>query len=377
MSDGTDAFRVLGWGVRKYAWVLTALVLAFGVAVPAAVARAPERFAAQAEVGPSRAVKLANLDALPRLGQTVFTNGSVAEAVRSAARPPLSTDAPVIPQRVELVAAQDNLVFTVIGHGTTPQAAQQHANVAAEAFTEELNKYSAAIGAFAIQRLATAPTTPVNGIATSVAIGMGVLAGVTAGLGVVALLLVFRRPVLDVTSAEVMTGTPVLGRVVLGASPRGSRGLPQLCRRILRQRVDTLLLTGPHDTTRARKLLAADLAAMFDEALAVAGRPGQNGPPTVAGESLGDTPLSIVEHPSPLDFATRSDTSLVLVVVREGVAGARLRRQAEQYLDGGPSGLVMVRSTWRFAVLPSRTRPTPAERPTTAPSSEQRTSISE
>jgi hypothetical protein len=368
MNDGTDVFRVLGWGVRKYAWVVVALMVALGLAVPAAVARTPQRFDAQAEVGPSRVVKLNNLDALPRLGTTVFNNGAVAEAVRAAARPPLPASAPVVPQRVELVAAQDNLVFTVVGHGTTPQAAQQHANVAAEAFTQELNKYSAAIGAFAIQRLASPPVTPVNGVSTTVAVGMGLLAGAAAGLGVVALLLVLRRPVRDVTSAEVLTGTPVLGRLVLGGPGRGLRGLPQLCRRILRQRVDTVLLTGPHETARVRKLLAAGLAEMLEDTRALVAP--QDGPPEAEG-----APLRVVEEPSALDLATRADTSLVLVVVKEGIAAARLRRQAEQFLDGGPAGLVMVRPSVSMRL--SRRRPPSAQEPPGAtPSAEQQATTS-
>jgi hypothetical protein len=185
---------------------------------------------------------------------------------------------------------------------------------------------------------------------------------------VVALLLVLRRPVLDVTSAEVMTGTPVLGRLVIGGSRRASRGLPQLCRRILRQRVDTVLLTGPRETSRIRKLLAAELAEMLDETLELVRPEGE--PPEAQG-----APLRIVEEPSPLDLATRADTSLVLVVVKEGIAAAQLRRQAEQFLDGGPAGLVLVRTSVSLRPWRSRSRSEPKQPPAT-PSSEQQATTS-
>lgn len=352
MKDGGDAFGVLGWGLRKYAWVVAAFVIALGVVVPGLLDRVPDEYEAQAQVGPTEALNLPNLDPLPRLGDSIFHNGVVAEAVRQSVDPPLPRTARVIPERVELVAAQDNIVFTVIGRGPTPVAAERVANAAAATFTQELNKYSASVGSFAIQRLATPPSQPVPKVGGTTSIGVGILAGLTAGIGTVALLLVWRRPVVDVVSVQQTTGSPVFGRVQLTSTRQGIRGLPQLCRRVASGTTDTLLLAGPRNTRRDRRLLVSELSRLLGwnrrviclDAQDTVNRSQQD-------QESGDTPdrqqLVIIDGPTQFDLATRSDTSLTLLVVREGIAHSALRRQAELHLDGGAVGVVLVhRPRW-------------------------------
>ncbi len=350
MKDSGDVFVVLGWGLRKYAWVVAMFVLALGVLIPRLLEQVPDEFEAHAQVGPSERLGLPNLDPLPRLGQSVFYNGVVAEAVRESVEPPLPRSVNVIPERVELVAAQDNIVFTVTGRGPTAEYAQHVANVAAAKFTEELNKYSASVGSFAIQRLATPPGQPVPKLGGALAAGIGVLAGLAAGVGIVALLLVWRRPVVAAGHAEEVTGAPVLGRVLLSPARDGTRGLPQLCHRLLSGPIDMLLLAGPHDTRRARRLLTSELTKVLGWTRSVVVTKGQGGahhraaPEPVSAEGEPRPELHIIAEPSQVEVATRSSTSLTLLVVREGVAHSVLRRQAEQYLDDGVTGVVLVRT---------------------------------
>jgi len=353
MKDGGDVFGVLGWGLRKYFWVVALCVVALGLVVPQVLDRAPEQYQAEAQVGPTQALKLPNLDPLPRIGETVFMNGEVAAAVRQSFAPPLPPQTRVIPDRVELVAAQDNIVFTVVGHGATPANAERIANVAAARFTQELNKYAESVGSFAIQRLATPPANPEARVAGPLSQAIGVLAGLAAGVGAVALLLVWRRPVVDAAGAELTTGVPVFGRVLLAGSRDGTRGLPQLCRRVMAGSTDTLLLAGPHNTRRERRVLAAELTRVLGwtrNVVSLSPRDSVNrsrSQPTPK-DPMGRPDFLIVDGPSQLEVATRRDTSVTLLVVREGIAQTTLRRLAEQYLDDGSAGVVLVHGPrWR------------------------------
>lgn len=198
-----DEVSALGWGLRKYAWLVVLAMLALGVAVPAGLrAGSPTRYQAAAQVGPTAQLNLPNLAPLPRLGETVFADGAVAGAVRQSYNPPLPGSESVIPSRVKLVAPQDNLVFTVLGRGATPAEAKGLANVAAGTLTEELNKYGDAVGTFAIQRAASTPASPISSITGSFAVATGLLAGLLVGVGIIALILGWRRPVRDGAAAE-------------------------------------------------------------------------------------------------------------------------------------------------------------------------------
>lgn len=351
MKDGGDVFGVLGWGLRRYAWVVALCVLALGVLIPRLLDRVPDQYEAQAQVGPTEALNLPNLDPLPRLGESVFNNGGVAEAVRQSVTPRIPRTVSVIPERVELVAAQDNIVFIVVGHGSNPQSAERIANLAAARFTQELNKYAESVGSFAIQRLATAPEEPVARVSGPLALGIGLLSGLTAGVGLVALLLVWRRPIVDASGAQETTGTPVFGRVLLTANRDGTRGLPQLCRLLVAGPTDTLLIAGPRSTRRDRRILADELGNVLGWTRSVVALDPQDGLnrslAQVGSRKAGPREFVIIDSPSQVEVATRPDTSLVLLVVREGTPHASLRRQTEQYLDGGEAGVVLVhRRRW-------------------------------
>ena len=367
---GGDAFAVLGWGLRRYAWLVALFVLSLGIIVPAILDRAPEEYEAQAQVGPIEELNLQNLDPLPRLAESVFNNGSVAESVRESYDPPLPRSQTVIPERVRLVAAQDNVVLTVVGRGPTPESAASIANVAAATMTNELNKYSASVGSFAVQREATPPGEPIPMTGGSLSVGIGVLAGLTAAVGAVGLLLAWRRPVLDVGSAEEGTGAPVLGRVWLGRSSDKARGLPQLCRRILASGTNELLLTGSSRTAKERQLLTSALTSVLagKRNVIVSGAISEQGAPHPTPEAVrGLEPLVIIDAPSQAKIATRSETSLTLLVVPEGTARSSLRKQVEQYLDDGAVGVVLVRRPRRSLPSGWRRRSTKTAKSRTAP----------
>lgn len=356
MKADVDAFTTLGWGLRRYAWLVALFMVALGVLVPTLLDRVPDRYDAQAQVGPSGPLRLANIDILPRMGESVFNNGAVASEVRQSFDPPLPRSESVIPERVELVAAQDNVVLGVVGHGPTPQAASRVANISASRFAQELNNYTSSVGPFTVQRLADTPTRPVPTVGGALAIGIGVLSGLIAGVGAVALLLVWRQPVIDAKSAEDATGTPVVTQLQL--TGRGdSLGLPRLCRELLSAHVDMLFLAGPRRTRRARRQLTAELSSVLGWVRNVesADRSRQR---SEVYQQPGQQDLVIIDDPSPLEAATRPDSSLLLLVVREGISHTALRRQAAHHLDGGATGLVLMRrSRWRPGRHLRRSRP--------------------
>jgi hypothetical protein len=258
MSDGGDAVSVLRWGLRRYLLVVL-LCVALGALAPLAIGSAGDRYEARAQVGPDGRLLLPNLDPLPRLGESVFDNGAVAAAVRRSVEPPLSTSTDVVPEVVELVAPQDNVVFTIIGHAQSPETAEQFANAAARAFALELDKYADSVGPFRVQSLAAAPATPVPATEGPLLVLVGLATGLLLGLGLVVLLLVLRQPVIDLPTAERLAGAKGLGRVRFAGGSHYARGLPGLCRAIIAEDVDMLLLTGPGNARRDRARLASEL----------------------------------------------------------------------------------------------------------------------
>jgi hypothetical protein len=344
----------LSWGLRRYLWFVALAVVALAIAVPAAVDRKPERYDAAAQVGPSEALKLTSLNALPQLGETVFGNGAVAQAVRAAGDVP-ANDA-IVPGYVELGVAQDNIIFTVIGHGDTAQTAADLANIAAVAFTRELNTYAASVGTFALQRPATPPTSPLPKLGKPPAVMAGAGLGLALGVAGIVLWLAWRRPVIDVTTAELTTGSPVLGRPTF-CRGRITTGLPQLCRRLLVANVETLLLVGSRSTRHDRSVLARELTRM-------AANVGAD--------------LRIVAEPTEFDLAHGTASTKTALVAHEGIPLVRLRQHAELLLDAGSSGVILARragwiSTVRAAL---RERGRSPATPTDSRPSPERTAVS-
>lgn len=357
MSSGADAFGTLGWGLKRYAWLVAVFVIGIGVLLPVLLARNADVYETRAQVGPTGALALPNLDALPRLGESVFANGAVEGAVRRRLELPETTE--IIPARAELVTAVDNIVFTVVGRGPDAESAKRSADSAAATFTLELNKYTTSVGQFEIQRAADLAAEPLARWEGPLAIVLGVVAGIVAGVGAVALLLAWRRPVVDAATAADITGVPALGTVHLARDPRHSVGVAPLCRRLLASRADIILLSSTTKATSERRELGSAMERMLSGARQVRLLSGGTG----AARALVSQPTSddrssrpelvIVDGPTMDAVATRPDSSFTVLVAEQGIGLAALRRSAEQYLDGGPAGIVLVEPAgWR-----SRRRP--------------------
>ncbi|MEP6665252.1 MAG: hypothetical protein ABJA81_02285, partial [Nocardioidaceae bacterium] len=381
---GGDVLTTLMWGLRRYAWVVVLFVVGIGILVPVLQSRAADVYEGQAQVGPTEQIKLPNLNSLPRLGDAVFSNGAVADAVRVYLK--LPSGAAVVPNRVQVVAAQDNLVFIVIGRGPDLESATNLANVAAAAFTLELNKYSATVSPFAIQHGAYAAPKPVSTRGGYLSIALGLLAGVIAGVGVVALLLVVRRPVVDASTAEGTSGAPVLGRMRL---PRGGgeiderdvMGIALLCRRVLSNSPGAILLASPPAAVVQLRQLGSAMDAFLDRVHGLATKPedqeaspeadSPSGQPGSPREPRMRPELLVLDGPSLEQWARHPDEAeLTLLMVPEGIGARSLRNASDAYFTGGPAGLVIVaehgsrRGRWR-KTRPAATKqsePEPAEK---------------
>lgn len=353
MSNGSDVTGALGWGLRMYAWLVVLFVIALGLVVPAALERTPEQFQASASVGPIRVLRLANFDVLPRMATDVFRSVPDAPDVKAAAGVPASDD--LSANQLEVVAAQDNIIFTVIARSSSPKAARDLANVAAARFVAELNIYSQAVGSFAVSRLATTPTEPEPRLTGLTAKGIGAVSGLLAGLGIVALLLLLRRPVIDVAAARDLAGAPVLGRITLGRRGTSAAGMNQVCHRILSQPTGMVLMVGAADTRRQRHELTDELASWLSRVRRVIPL-GSREPVDAYGSASLALPgypdvLFILDDASPVEVATRPGRSLALLVIREGISRAALQEQAQQYLDGESGAVVLVRRASRLSRL--------------------------
>lgn len=364
MSQGTDVTAVLSWGLRRYAWFIAVFVVALGIVVPGLLERAPDRYEASAQVGPTRALRLPNTDILPRVGTDVFRAVPESQEVEDAA----SVSQPLDANRLKLVAAQDNIIFTVVARSTSPEVARDVANVAAARFVQELNVYSQPIGTFSVTRVATKPTEPLPRLPGLMAWGIGIAAGLLAGLAAVMLLLMLRRPVIDATTArQVAGGTPVLGRVTLGRRETGTTGMTQLCHRILSHPTGLLLMVGPPNTVRERHELGGELATWLSRVRRVVytrSREGVDpyGSASLAAASAPEDQLIVLEDASPVEVATRPERSLTLLVVHEGISAASLRELAQQYLDGGNVAILLLRREPWWAWLRNLPASMPARR---------------
>jgi hypothetical protein len=355
MNDDTrhesDAFSALGWGLRRYWWVVLDAVLVLGVLLPGVLLNlATPEYESQAQVGPVSALQLPNVDILPRTATEVFGNGAVAKSVSDHLDSPFK---PVVPKTVELVAAQDSVVMTIIGRGSSAQDAKEAANTAAGSFIDELNKSSAALGTFGLHQAAAegVEQPSLRGVPL---VAAGLAAGLVAGVGIVAAILAWRRPVLGAATAERVAGAPVVASVQLDPGRDEIQGLPRLCHHLLHDAAPVIFLTGPRLAREDRHRLATELRSVLAGPRSVTVLAGSHQsfwglPPEKQGGP--DADLLIVDGPTQAELMLRPPESLTLMVVPEGIPTNILQREAEYHLDGGRSGIVVVRHGGRLRTL--------------------------
>ena len=350
MNQGAEVTAVLGWGLRRYAWLIALFVVALGVVVPGLIGASADEYQTKAQVGPVRSLRIANFDVLPKLATDVFDYVLADPQVKAAAG--LTGSQTVGPEQVTLTAGQDNIVFSVVARGTDPESAANLANVAASVFVEELNVYSQSVGTFSVGHLAQPPTQPLPTRGGTIMWGIGIASGLLVGCGVVALLLVLRRPVIDVATAEHLSGASVLGRITLDRRGSGASGMTSLCHQILSQPTRMVLMAGPRNMRGERHELADELVFWLSRVrhvISIGSREPveEFGAASLADRTTREGQIVIVNDASPVDVATRPDRSLTLLVVREGIARSALREQAGQFVDGGSVAMVLVRrGTW-------------------------------
>jgi hypothetical protein len=375
-------FGAWGWGLRRYAWVVVLFIVAAGALLPWLQSRAGDTYEARALVGPQTKITLPNLDPLPRMAETQFNDGQVADAVRQELG--LQPTASVIPTRTDLIAPQDNPIFTILGRAGNPTAAANIANVAASAFAVEMNKFSQQepgqpppVGSFQVTTVAQPPTNPLPHLAGGKwAVIFGLLAGAIAGVGVVALIVVIRRPVIDSGTAVDATDMPVLGRISMQRNSQGGddvKGVAALCRRLMASDPDQVFVVGPAGAAESRRVLAASIASVLERSRRTRLLSDSDEQLGNDGSHDGDSEqpeLVVVAGPSPAQIANRSSGAIILLLVPAGISTRSLRDTAESYDDGGVSGIVFTRVTRR--AWPRRRRTTATTHPHAEPDDDTR-----
>lgn len=361
-SPTGDTVAALTWGLKRYAWLLLASLVLVGILLPLQQLKKQEVFTAEALVVASELT--ADTTVLPRYGAAIFDNGQVARAITERYGDGGDLE-DVVPRRVSVVTEQDSLVFRVQGHARDVDTAVQLADTAAFAFVLELNKAGDGVGTFVVQATAVPPVESDEPLrAAPYAISVGLAAGIMVALGLLMLLLVLRRPVVEALSARRATDVPLLGTVTL---PRGASeeepaldevaGLAPLCRQLLDWSPAEVVLTGPDRVTVERQQLAQALANAFEQVRHVDFVPP--GPGTEGAGERGDPtasrPILVVDGAGAVDLVAVGPRTVVLLVVPVGVAQSRLRRLAGE-LRGVPAGIVLVASRRRRRRRPRKER---------------------
>lgn len=273
-SEDSDGVGTLAWSVRTLGWLVLACALGGAVLLPILTTTDRPRFEATAlVVGQQMQIKSVSL---PPFAKAVFASDAMAQRVATAVAVDGSTgDAAaagaLIPDRIDLVAAEDSIVFVILGRADEPGQAARLADLGAAAFAGELNRAGSGVGAFAVESLAQVPTTesddrgpPVSLMATA-----GGTAGALLGVGLVWLVIALRRPVLHRADVESRVGTRLLGTVVLFAPPAGAHpevhrisGVAATARALLIGGYEIVVLTSPpgEELVRDRVILHVALA---------------------------------------------------------------------------------------------------------------------
>lgn len=348
----------LAWALRRYAGVVVACVLA-GAGTALLLGAGTPTYQASALVVASGTSNIPSA-ALPHLARSVFDNGAVAAAVADdeAVR---DKTGPLVPGTLSVLAPEDSIVLTVQARDDQPDDAARLADTAAAAFVEELNKAGTSAGSFQLQATAVPPTEPLQVMAPTLRATLGGIAGLAVGIGLVALVLVLRRPVLTPHAVHTAAGVPLLGTVEVPFGPRGGyagplgvRGLATVTRWMATVPDGRLLLISPASTVALRQRLYVMAGVALSTVRAVRFRAPQElldaveehrahlraAPEVRPGDEAG---LVLVDGGSPMEVIDpTTNTVSVVAVAPRGISHGRLSALAADYLDAGLVGVVLV-----------------------------------
>jgi hypothetical protein len=357
--DAPRSVRNLAWCLRHFGWVVVVCVLV-GAAAPVLVAPTTSIYQAEAVVVANPFT--AEPRALPSFAEAVFADGAVATALTADPAVTGST-AGLVPGKVSIVAGPDSITMVVQARDEEPGTATRLANLAADAFVAEANRGGAGVGTFVVQTDAVIPTAPIDVVSDRVRAGLGALAGLVLGLGLIALIAALRRPCVSSRDVEAAVGVPLLGvvelpraraGVYLGA--RGVRGIATVTRWLATSPSGRLTLISSPSMEGARHRLYVMVAIAMSTVRSVrlharreiveavrrqAPRDTAAAPARPGHEDTGE--LLFVDGGSPLEIVDPIATPAHVVAVAPlGISQRRLQALALDYRSGGLAGVILV-----------------------------------
>jgi hypothetical protein len=369
-AAGPDAVSRLSWALRRYAGVvvgatvLTALLVQL-IAPPAE----PEEYHAPALVV-AQQLEGVRAEHLPRMAEAIFSGNNVAqETVRRTGLPIRSDE--LVPDYAWVEVVEGTVVMRVLGAAEDPRLASAIATTAAETLVDELNRLGPGVGVFALQEPAPVPEDPAPRPRRIPPALLGLVGGVILGVGLAFLLLVLRRPVIEVDEALALIDEPLVG--VLELSRGGhydpiedvSGGIALVDELYPRRREVQVLVAANEEATRSQVSMAltrilATLGPVFvvtarDRAGQRAARvlqgmdnvrlledPGESSPAYQPTQSVRPIPVVADGHPS-VRLMLPSSVRPVLVV-REGISAQELRQAVRHLQPQQARGIIWVAS---------------------------------
>ncbi len=336
--------------------VVVGCALGLGIAAPLLTAT-PDSYRAESLVV-ARQLQLDPV-ALPSYARSVFDSDALLQLLLDRTG---GSDGPALAGRLELVPDGAN-AWGVRARAADPGAAARLADVAAQAYVDELNKNGSDVGTFTLQRPAAVPTavSPQGRPAWLTGL-LGVLAGALLGAALISLLVAARRPVLGEREVASAVRQPLIGVVVLPATrpgrapdPASAPGLLPVARALMPLVDASVVLVSTPRATAARPrlliLLAMALAPIRD--VFVSGSPEVvSSAEQALGSAVADVTaagrsprpgLELVDGGAPLETVEVPQWPLPLVlVVRYGESSATLRRLAAEHIGEEILGVVLV-----------------------------------
>lgn len=376
--------RKLRWCLKHFSWLAVVCSLV-GAAVPLLMVQTERTY--QAETLVIARQLTVHPRVLPSLAESVFADGAVAAAV--AADPELGPavggePGDLVPGRLSVVAGPDSVTMVVQARDDDPVTAARLADLAAQAYSVELNRGGSGVGEFAVLTAAVIPTAPLDTVSYPLQAGLGALAGLVLGLGLIALLAALRQPCVTSPDVKDAVGVPLLGIVELPrAKPgtylgaRGVRGIATVTRWLATAPPGRLTLISSHSAEGMRHriyvMVAIAMSAVrpvrleappeiVDAVRAQTRRPGDARPSELRAEATGE--LLLVDGGSPEEVVDPAAAPVYVIAVAPlGISPGQLRSLALDYLDGGLVGVVLVKRRLGLRAKPGVSRsPAPAPR---------------